>query len=205
MDGNLKNPLTICAVMLGVGNNIMMEQRNMRGRTKLNQALIVLDCLLLLATLAFIWSNSMQSVETSQDQSRTILNVIKPLLETIVGRDNVTDHLVRKLAHFIEFSALGIGSAMFLVLCKRVRLQPIMNCLFAGLVVAIIDETVQIVSGRGSQVQDVLLDFAGVIFGLIATILIYLIIAHRKRDYNQTKQWREWNHCVPLLTFGIKP
>lgn len=36
----------------------------------------------------------------------------------------------------------------------------------------VIDETIQIFSNRGSQVQDVLLDFAGVCAGMAVTLII---------------------------------
>lgn len=129
--------------------------------------------ILILFTLAFIWGNSMQSIPDSQEKSLSIVEVVKPILEPIVGKGNVTDHLVRKLAHFAEFGALGCELMLLSSIRKRRGIQPIINCLFAGLSVAVVDETIQIFSNRGSQVQDVLLDFAGAVTGILFILLIY--------------------------------
>lgn len=98
-----------------------------------------------------------------------------------MGVGKVTEHLVRKLGHFMEFSLLGAEMAGLLIARRRLRFQGFVNCLFAGLSVAVIDETIQIFSQRGSQVQDVLLDFAGAFFGLLLIIVIHQIVrAFRK-------------------------
>ncbi|MDD4494271.1 MAG: VanZ family protein, partial [Eubacteriales bacterium] len=132
------------------------------GRTN-----IIIFIILIIATIAFIWSNSLQSIPESQERSFGVMDTITPLLEVFVGKGNVTDHFVRKLAHFIEFGALGCELVLLAVLRKRVHLQPVVNCLSIGLAVAVIDETIQIFSNRGSQVSDVLLDFTGAVTGIV--------------------------------------
>lgn len=129
--------------------------------------------ILILLTLVFIWGNSMQPIKDSQEKSLSIVKVVKPILEPIVGKGNVTDHLVRKLAHFTEFGVLGCELMLLSSIRKRRGIQSIVNCLFAVLSVAVIDETIQIFSNRGSQVQDVLLDFAGAVTGILFIILIH--------------------------------
>lgn len=129
-----------------------------------------------LGTLTFIWGNSTQSIEVSQALSLGVLKKVKPVLEVMAGVGNVTDHFVRKLAHFTEFAALGTQLALLLILFGRVRLQSVVNCAFFGLIVATLDETIQIFSYRGAQVQDVWLDFAGFCAGLLAALGIYLIV-----------------------------
>lgn len=99
-------------------------------------------------------------------------DVVKPFLEIFVGTGNVTDHLVRRIAHFAEYSALGCALALQLVPRRRVRWQSVINCAFAAMVVALTDETIQIFSGRGSQVQDVWLDFAGSCTGILFLLII---------------------------------
>jgi len=58
---------------------------------------------LLIITLMFIWGNSLLSREYSGNESMRIV----VFLERFFGEGNVSEHLVRKLAHFLEFSALG--------------------------------------------------------------------------------------------------
>lgn len=92
-----------------------------------------------------------------------------------MGAGKVTDQLVRKLAHFAEFGLLGCELAALLVVRDRVGSQDIANCLFAGLSAALIDETIQLFTNRGSQVQDVWLDFAGVCSGIGLALVILAI------------------------------
>lgn len=160
--------MKICAVTHGGGSSIIQNFEMKNGRTN-----IIILTILIIATIAFIWSNSLQSIPESQERSLGIMGKITPVLEVFVGKGNVTDHLVRKLAHFIEFGTLGCELALLAVLRKRVHFQPVVNCLFAVLSVAVIDEAIQIFSNRGSQVQDVLLDFAGAVTGILFIILIH--------------------------------
>jgi len=155
--------------------------------TKTNRVLTVLIFILLLTTLVFIWGNSLQSVPDSQERSIGVMEKITPLLEVFVGKGNVTDHIVRKLAHFVEFGALGCELALLAVLRKRVRLQSVVNCLFAGLAVAVIDETIQIFSDRGSQVSDVWLDFSGAVTGIVFVLLIHLLVLAIRRKNRHAK------------------
>ena len=128
--------------------------------------------LLILLTLGFIWGNSMKSIPESQAVSLSLLSRIKPLLDAVFGPDRITDHIIRKTAHFCEFALLGAElRLLFLLLGQRV-LQGSANSLFAGLAVAVADETIQIFSHRGSQVRDVFIDAAGVLLGLGAVLLL---------------------------------
>ena len=140
---------------------------------------------MLIVTLAFIWGNSIGSGPESHSDSKKVFEYVKPILEPVVGAGNVTDHLVRKFAHFAEFGVLGCELAALLVVRRRVGLQGVANCLFAGLSVAVIDETIQIFSNRGSQVQDVLLDFAGVCAGVACALLIRWLVSAVRRKWSE--------------------
>ena len=58
-------------------------------------------------TLVFIWGQSVMDRELSSEESGFVMRLVTPVLELIVGRGNVTEHMVRKLAHFCEFALLG--------------------------------------------------------------------------------------------------
>ena len=141
--------------------------------------------ILILVTIVFIWSNSLQSIPESQAKSKDFLNKVKPLLGIFVGTGNVTDHLVRKLAHFTEFGALGCELALLLALRKRINWQSVINSAFFAMTVALTDETIQIFSGRGSQVQDVWLDFAGSCTGILFVIVIFGLIKVARNRKNK--------------------
>ncbi len=52
-------------------------------------------------------------------------------------------------------------------------IQAVVNCLSAGLAAAVTDEALQLLSDRGSQVSDVLLDLGGAAAGTAFILLIY--------------------------------
>lgn len=136
---------------------------------------------LIIATLVFIWGNSLKTVAVSSGDSAKALEILGPFLEFFVGKGNATDHLVRKLAHFAEYFALGLELALFIAVRRRVDAQGVANCLFAGLSAAVIDESLQILSARGSLVSDVLLDFCGAAAGIALTLLFYVVFRPKRR------------------------
>ena len=141
--------------------------------------------LLVLLTLAFIWGNSLLPRTESQEISRGLLAELCAALEHVgMHLDPQNDHWLRKLAHFSEFGLLGAELCALLFLNRRARFQGFVNCAFAGLAAAVTDEALQLISNRGSQVQDVLLDFAGFLTGLLLCGLLCGIIG-RKRPKNR--------------------
>ena len=130
--------------------------------------------LVLIATLCFIWSNSMVGKEGSASLSRTVTAWLNG-----IGIP-VTEHFVRKSAHFCEFGLLGCELMLLFWLRSGVRFQNLCNAAFAALLSAVTDETIQIFSGRGSQVQDVVLDFSGALTGILLVSFIIQLIEKRK-------------------------
>ncbi len=132
--------------------------------------------LLLVLTLAFIWGNSLLPRTESQEISRGLLAELCAALEHVgLHLDPQNDHWLRKLAHFGEFGLLGAELCTLLFLNRRARPQGFVNCAFAGLAVAVTDEALQLISNRGSQVQDVLLDFAGFLAGFLLCGLVWML------------------------------
>ena len=127
--------------------------------------------LIFVTILIFIWGNSSKSFESSQQISGFITQRINALLEPLIGQ-SISDSISRKLAHVTEYAVLGGVMISFSTARKRRNLQSIFNCLFVGLSVAVLDETIQIFSNRGSSVLDVLLDFSGVCMGVVLANLV---------------------------------
>ncbi|MGN0571776.1 MAG: VanZ family protein [Candidatus Fimenecus sp.] len=130
---------------------------------------ICLFCILL--TVAFIFYNSAQPVSKSQKASATVAETIASISpnggETPDGWRSFADY-VRKAAHAVEFFVLGIElSLLFFVLFRKHTVQAIWNVLSLALCTAVIDESIQILSGRGPKVQDVLLDFCGALCAIV--------------------------------------
>lgn len=151
-----------------------------RRKTQIKTILVVLLALL----LAFIWLHSMMPAEDSAEESQRVGQFLTPFLELLVGEGNVTDHLVRKLAHFCEYGALGILAGALLLVKKESGIFHWSYALLCALAVAVIDESIQLLAdGRGAQVQDVLLDIAGSLTGLLAVWLIATLVRWlRRRD-----------------------
>lgn len=130
--------------------------------------------LALIATLCFIWSNSLVGKEGSASLSRTVTAWLNG-----IGIP-VTEFFVRKAAHFCEFGLLGCELALLFWLRGGLSFQNLCNSAFAALLSAVTDETIQIFSGRGSQVQDVVLDFCGAVTGILFISFIIQLIEKQK-------------------------
>lgn len=138
----------------------------------------VLICLCI-ATVAFIWGNSMLGSKASSNVSNSVLGALDPIIRRfgIVSRN---DLWLRKLAHFTEFAVLGAELLFLAAVRRRLGLQAASNSAFAALLVALTDETIQLISGRNSQVLDVLLDFSGALTGILIAWLICRLIKKRR-------------------------
>ena len=134
----------------------------------------VLFTVALAATVYFIFSNSLEIARESSARSQQVMELLNSLLGR-VGLGPLSEHFVRKLAHFCEFSLLGFWFMLCLRVYTRHFVRHVSWPLFFGLLTAVIDETIQLyVPGRSSSVKDVLLDFSGVLTGLFIALLILL-------------------------------
>lgn len=122
----------------------------------------VLCLLCLMACICFIFANSLQQEEDSDRRSEEIATAISDMG---LGLHYA---LVRKVAHFLEYTLLGLLALCCLrVLTPRLETQ-VTQPLLLGLVVALADETIQLfVPGRSGMVADIWLDFGGVIAGVL--------------------------------------
>ena len=77
------------------------------------------------------------------------------------------------------YTSLGCGE---LLLLRKKSLHWLGHLVCGGFFVAAIDETIQIFSHRGSQLQDVWLDFSGFVVG---TLLLLAAVAIRRAWVNR--------------------
>lgn len=136
--------------------------------------------------ILFIFGNSMQTADTSSGQSSAVLTLMVESLSAL-GVDNIgiTEHIIRKMAHFTEYTLLGM------LIYKNVRIQfsarnerVLYTCLL-GFAVPFMDETIQLfVEGRSGQISDVWLDMSGVVFGVCIMLAVIAFIG-RKRGKSQ--------------------
>lgn len=155
----------------------LYRQRQMLRRRQLFGMAIVLLLLL------FIWGNSLQPAEASSAVSTGLLAQLKPLWRELTGTGfPISHHLLRKLGHFSEFLILGIAVTLTgtiglptrehretIILQKHII--PVI--LYAGLLAAVVDETIQYFSpGRSPEVRDILIDYSGFCCGLLLVLLL---------------------------------
>lgn len=121
--------------------------------------------------MAVIFYFSSRTASESSQQSNGILLFLKKLLENCA----FTDHLVRKGAHFLEFTGLSFLFSLAL-LEQTKKLCPLRAVIFTSAYAAT-DEFHQIfVDGRSCQFSDWCIDTAGAVLGMAVFVLIYFIL-----------------------------
>ena len=86
----------------------MNVEKNIRGRQRVLVTVWIWHIVLILYIL-FIYSNSMRPAVQSSAESGRILRFLQKLAaESGVAVPWLTEHIVRKCAHFIEYTGLGM-------------------------------------------------------------------------------------------------
>lgn len=150
----------------------------------------VVFTLALAGCIWFIFSNSMAVAQVSSASSGRVLTLLQGALRRLghpALAQRLTQHVVRKMAHFCEYMLEGF----LLILCMRVYsrhpLRHITVPMLGGVLTALTDETIQLYSpGRSSQVTDVWLDSVGVLAGILAALVLMalcrLLFHHRDKE-----------------------
>lgn len=153
----------------------MMQQNHTNGRLTDRErtparliALRVLFTLFAAGTVVFIFSNSMQSGAASGLRSAAVTEWLNGGLARVGVGWRFSERLVRKLGFWLMLSLR--------VYTRRI-LSYISWPLFFGLLAGVLDEGIQMFAdGRGSDVRDVVIDFSGVVFGLLAALFLLLLV-----------------------------
>ena len=150
----------------------------------------VVFTLALAGCIWFIFSNSMAVAQVSSASSGRVLTLLQGALRRLghpALAQRLTQHVVRKMAHFCEYLLEGF----LLMLCMRVYsrhpLRHITVPMLGGVLTALTDETIQLYSpGRSSQGTDVWLDSVGVLAGILAALVLMalcrLLFHHRDKE-----------------------
>lgn len=150
----------------------------------------VIFTIALVACIAFIFRNSLEEGYLSSARSQAIMAKVNAVLGK-VRLGPLSEHTIRKLAHFSEFALEGF----LLMLCLRVYTAHFVRHmswpLLAGMSTALMDETIQTrIAGRTSSVIDVWIDMAGVVAGLFVALIILLIVRGITAFYRVKKENR---------------
>ena len=130
----------------------------------------------------FIFSNSMQSADSSSEISRGLFSVIKDFLFAFgISLDWLTHSVIRKLAHITEFFIQGFFLCMFF--------KPKYKFVFIiSFLTACTDEILQMFyPGRAGRLIDILIDFSGALWAVLLCILVKIIFSKRRTRWHFRK------------------
>lgn len=133
----------------------------------------ILFPLLTVLWFAFILARSLKNGVQSDSESGLVRSFLQGLFP------GITMHFVRKLAHFLEYFLLGgLLLTDFRLYGRRSLFRPAL----LGLLAAGTDELVQrFVPQRSGELLDVLLDFSGVLTGILTALGLWALAEKRKR------------------------
>jgi len=134
---------------------------------------VILWCAVILVSCQIFGFSSKTAAESSGLSSEIAEKVVKIIEKVIEPSDSKKEEifssvhfLIRKSAHFCEFTLLAI---LVFFLARSYKLSIFLCILIAlgySLLFAVSDEVHQLfVDGRSGQITDVLVDFAGSMFG----------------------------------------
>lgn len=136
----------------------------------------ILFTILVLLTILFIFRNSFEIATVSSGRSHTFTSFLNRRLVQL-GLSPLSEALVRKLAHFGEYTLLGFGYALCLRVYTQHYVRHISWPLFLGLGIACADETIQLyTAGRSSSLWDVWIDFTGCCVGVAGALILFLLL-----------------------------
>lgn len=143
----------------------------------------ILLAVLIICTLCFTFYQSMLPPEESTEVSDSVSDAIEPIIPSDTPAGSYVHTNLRKIAHFVEFAALGFEVALFVILYLpawsaelRAKLKFILLSYTVAPATALIDETIQIFTDRGPAIADVWLDTAGFVCLATLTYLVYLAV-----------------------------
>lgn len=117
---------------------------------------LIIFALLSILVTGYIFSNSLKDSEISHAQSGVVMDIVEPILvpafiheDTEEKTEQKLSFVVRKVAHFIEFAALGLcvggfTAALAALRKRRFLVLPVLLCM----AVACCDESIQSFTGR---------------------------------------------------------
>ena len=139
---------------------------------------------LIILVLCFIWGQSLLDGEASSRESGFVFQLVYPFLYRVFGEVDATEHLLRKLAHFMEYAALGCSLSLYFGYDQKSVLKG-MN---VALLAALFDETIQLFSvSRGPQISDIWLDFSGAVTGILIFSVCFFAVV-RIRNHSAEKK-----------------
>ena len=146
---------------------------------------------LIILTLAFIWGHSCMPRPKSTEESRFVKGILDSVIDGFGFGEilRISEAVLRKFAHLFEYCVLGAQLALFFSLSEKETINKKSRIIFLAALIpsvltGILDEIIQIFSGRYSSVFDVCLDAVGAAAGIGIMLLIRKLYLkkHSKRE-----------------------
>lgn len=142
---------------------------------------------LILVTLSFIYIQSMLPREQSSKESDAVGDIVAGIVPPETKPGAFLQLNLRKVAHFLEFALLGGEITLYILLFMR-RGIVIYLSLISAPIVALLDETIQIYSGRASSIIDVLIDTSGFLTAAAIFYTVAAIVMLIRKNVNKNGQ-----------------
>ena len=159
--------------------------------------LTVISILFILADMIFIFDNSSQTADESNNESGKVIvilmRIFRPDYDSLSESEQIeaiasAQNVIRTAAHFIEYVPIGFFGVLIVLLHTGERKKKLLYSacvLGGGIVYALSDEIHQLFTdGRAFQLEDICIDSLGCLTGILAIFLIFRIcsaIKNRKK------------------------
>ena len=154
-----------------------------------SKTVYIVDIILCILLCAFIFKMSGEVATESAERSGSISDTVAELfVKDFAELDKAEqekillniDHIIRKIAHFCMYAALGALFAFESLYHKRSwRVHLLLPWLFATLYAASDELHQSFVPGRGPLFSDVVLDSCGSFCGVLFALLVAFVIVKR--------------------------
>ena len=129
--------------------------------------------------MGIIFWLSSRTADESSAQSSALLE----WLISLFGDNIFTDFIVRKLAHFLEFTGLSLLFNIALYQTKKRKMLITATALTS--IYAVSDEVHQLfVEGRSCQISDWVIDTAGALLGTVGFLILFAIAGRIIKNKN---------------------
>ena len=131
--------------------------------------------LLIISTLFYAFYQSSLPMQESAKESEKVGEIIEEIIPPDTKPGEYVQKNLRKLAHFAEFFFLGLWCSLYVVFYYR-KPRGFISVIPFGLISALLDETVQIFSKRGSAVKDIWIDAFGYVTAFFLVMLVFFTV-----------------------------
>ena len=131
---------------------------------------------LIVFNLIFIFTQSSLSSEVAGEEAGTVTDIVVEILPDDSPAEEYAENNMDKIAHFTEYASLGCLVSLFICFFGlRLEILSPFSLLFAE-VMAFVDETIQIFSGRNPDIKDMWSDILGFLTLSIITYLAFFLV-----------------------------